>query len=969
MKPVFTPLESLLKRLSSKRPLGRWRLVDRSTIHLSTSCLHWMAFVVLIATSIGGVRAQAQDGSEPITAGDLLRIHQLGDVTLSPDGRQVVYSVRTVVHGSEIEGRRAANPPDSGAAAGARTSAASAQATYRYLTHLYLADPLRPSENRQLTRGDRSATEPAWHPDGDRIAFVRRVDGTPQIFILPLLGGEAYAATDIESGATAPRWSPDGSRLLFASSLTSEQLRRRTDEDADWPRERPGRREGDVGEAAPDPNGSLEEIRAWLDENALRQRPRVFHRLNFLGETDLEDAPTYRHWFVVAPDSAEREPVLLTRGYFDFDGGEWTADGTRVIVSGMVRDDQHPDRIWHTELYTAFADGSGVLPFFSMDGYSVSSPAVAPDGNTVAFTAHRIDQAGYAQSEIGVLPIDEPSAARLLTLNFDRSTSAPRWSPDGWHLYFTAAANGGFPLYRVPAFDLEAAAGRDSADEADTTALPPDSLRSDALLDSLAADPRADVPPAATPPDAIEADATADSLFEAADSLALAADTLGDAADSLFAHAWQPDLTASAVERLTSFDRGIRSFDVGRATVYYVATEPANPYELFASESPFTADRRLTDHNARWLEAKQLSVPEPRTLMRDSLEIQYWIMKPSRFDSTNSYPLLLQIHGGPAAMWGPGEATMWHEFQFFAARGYGVVFSNPRGSGGYGHAFRRANYQDWGSGPASDVLAAASEAVKEPWLDPERQVVTGGSYAGYLTAWIVAHDHRFEAAVAQRGVYDLGTFLGEGNAWRLVPTHFGGYPWERDPDTTAVAADLNEGMPNTAGEDFEEGLRETAAEDYEEGLPETAAEDFDEALPETPDADPDNAWSEWAAVDFDDALPEPSPDSLGDERLHPFESGLDEKRPDSVSDILMRNSPLTYVDRIQTPLLIIHADNDLRTGVGQSEVLYKSLKILDRPVEYVRYPGSGHDLSRSGDPHLRMDRLLRIYEFMERFIR
>jgi len=150
-------------------------------------------------------------------------------------------------------------------------------------------------------------------------------------------------------------------------------------------------------------------------------------------------------------------------------------------------------------------------------------------------------------------------------------------------------------------------------------------------------------------------------------------------------------------------------------------------------------------------------------------------------------------------------------------------------------------------------------------VDTNRQVVTGGSYAGYLTAYIVTQDHRFKAAVAQRGVYDLATFFGEGRAWRLVPNHFGGDPWE-------------------------------------------------------------------------------------------------------VASILRDNSPQTFVDQIRTPLLIIHADNDLRTGVIQSEVLYKSLKVLERPVEYVRYPNAGHDLSRTGNPKQRIDRLLRIWEFFERYI-
>jgi len=251
----------------------------------------------------------------------------------------------------------------------------------------------------------------------------------------------------------------------------------------------------------------------------------------------------------------------------------------------------------------------------------------------------------------------------------------------------------------------------------------------------------------------------------------------------------------------------------------------------------------------------------------DGITVDYWTIKPANFDPTKKYPLLVNVHGGPSAMWGPGEATTWHEMQFYAARGYAIVFSNPRGSGGYGREFMRANYRNWGPGPSGDVLSAADFAAREPYVNPERQVLTGGSYGGYLTAWIVGHDHRFKAAVAQRGVYDLATFYGEGNAWFLLPLYWGGYPWQRD-----------------------------------------------------------------------------------------------------VRYVLDRDSPLTYVENITTPLLIKHGDVDFRTGVVQSQMLYKSLKQLGREVEYVRYPRATHELSRSGEPKQRLDRLVRYEEFFRRYI-
>ena len=314
---------------------------------------------------------------------------------------------------------------------------------------------------------------------------------------------------------------------------------------------------------------------------------------------------------------------------------------------------------------------------------------------------------------------------------------------------------------------------------------------------------------------------------------------------------------------------GIQDFDASEKRIVAVKTEVKNPYELIATDRQGREMQALTAFNSGWIKEKKVVFPRENWLVRpDGSRVQYWVMEPAGREPGKKYPLALEIHGGPSSMWGPGEASMWHEFQLLCSWGYGVVYCNPRGSGGYGYEFKKANYRDWGIGPAGDILAAADAAAGLDWVDPERQVVTGGSYAGYMTAWIVSHDHRFKAAVAQRGVYELSLFFGEGRAWRMVPNHFGGYPW--------------------------------------------------------------------------------------DEEVRPY---------------LDANSPQTFVRDIHTPLLIIHSDLDIRTGTIQSEYLYKSLKALDRPVEYVRYPKEGHELSRGGNPLRRMDRLNRIVEFFERYIR
>jgi dipeptidyl aminopeptidase/acylaminoacyl peptidase len=310
---------------------------------------------------------------------------------------------------------------------------------------------------------------------------------------------------------------------------------------------------------------------------------------------------------------------------------------------------------------------------------------------------------------------------------------------------------------------------------------------------------------------------------------------------------------------------GVGAFASGGGAMVFSVCSAANPCVLKMRDGK--GIRTLYDLN-EWVKNKAISLPTASEITRpDGTKVQCWLMEPTNREVGRKYPLCLEMHGGPAAMWGPGEFTMWHEFQLLCSWGYGVVYCNPRGSGGYGYKFQKANFQDWGDGPAGDVLAAVDQAALKDWVDPEKLVITGGSYAGYLTAWVIAHDHRFKAAVAQRGVYDLNTFFGEGNAWRLVPWAFGGEPYEA-----------------------------------------------------------------------------------------------------KAKDVIARNSPFTHVAKIKTPLLIMHSSNDLRTGVSQSEMLYRALKELGRDVEYVRYPNSGHDLSRTGDPRQRMDRLDRIIEFFERYI-
>lgn len=726
----------------------------------------------------------AQVERQPITASDLLKIQQLGSVTAAPNGRYVAYTVRSIIPDEDDD--------------------------YRYQSEIWMIAADRSEPPRQMTYG--GASSPAWHPNSERISFLRTVEGKPQVFEMSIYGGEARQLFHFEHGVSQPQWSPNGESILFAATLNRDEVMELTERRPPWTQERPGRSSWEKHTAEADPDGELSSVRAWLDQNRRDANPRIFNRLNFQGELDL--SPEYRteHYFVVNLADDDPEVRMVTTGHYSFSGATWLLDNRQIVVSGYPETAGHPDRERDRDLFLIDVGSSRTRLLLNIGGYRLTSPKVSPSGRFITFQASSLSDPGYAQNELGYFAIDGLSPPEMLTLDFDRSIQDVKWSHDDWFVYFTAPSEGGRPLYRVSVND-----GRPM--------LPTSASTQDSLL--------------------------ADSLVQSARS---------------FFYRGELRHRGLSVTQLTDNDQGIGSYDITTAMAYMVTTQVLNPSELYVSSMDFESPMAVTAHNTEWLQNKALSFPAAYRLRRDTLDVQYWVMPPTFQATGQRYPLMVAIHGGPASMWGPGEATMWHEFQFLTAQGYGLVYSNPRGSGGYGHGFRRANYQDWGVGPAGDVLTVASEVTQRTrWVDANRQVVAGGSYAGYLTAWIVSQDHRFKAAVAQRGVYDLSTFFGEGNAWRLVPNHFGGFPWEEDV-------------------------------------------------------------------------------------------------------LLRANSPLTFVDQIQTPLLIMHADEDLRTGVIQSEVLYKSLKALKRPVEYVRYPNAGHNLSRTGNPKQRMDRLLRIWEFMERYV-
>ncbi|MBO9348120.1 MAG: S9 family peptidase [Chloroflexus sp.] len=249
------------------------------------------------------------------------------------------------------------------------------------------------------------------------------------------------------------------------------------------------------------------------------------------------------------------------------------------------------------------------------------------------------------------------------------------------------------------------------------------------------------------------------------------------------AHVYQIGLPGTPTYRngmtLVGGMRIVSEFDVGRdGSIAFIAGSADNPCDLFW-RSADGQEHRLTRINEHLL-SQRIIVPieEMLYLAPDGSEVQGWTLHPPDFDPARRYPLAVYIHGGPHIMWGPGFRSMWHEWQVAAARGYVVFFCNPRGSEGYGELWRDAIRGNWGEADAPDILAGIDALVARGYIDPNRIGVTGGSYGGYMTAWLIGHDDRFACAVAARGVYNLLTQHSTSDAHELIEIEFGGFPWE-----------------------------------------------------------------------------------------------------------------------------------------------------------------------------------------------
>lgn len=217
------------------------------------------------------------------------------------------------------------------------------------------------------------------------------------------------------------------------------------------------------------------------------------------------------------------------------------------------------------------------------------------------------------------------------------------------------------------------------------------------------------------------------------------------------------------------------TFDNTGSRYVFHAASLESPDEIFLLDLKSGRTRQLTRFNQAYTRSRNYIAAEELEFENDGQKLQGWLVRPPDFKAGKKYPLVLNIHGGPRCQYG---RTFFHEMYVLAAAGYVVVYTNPRGSQGYGEAFADAIAAKWGEPAMGDLMAAIDHVLKLGFVDEKRMGVTGGSYGGYMTNWIVTHTDRFKAAVTQRCVSDLASMFGNSDIGYDMANEFGGAPWE-----------------------------------------------------------------------------------------------------------------------------------------------------------------------------------------------
>ena len=517
---------------------------------------------------------------------------------------------------------------------------------------------------------------------------------------------------------TDPRFSPDGSTIAFVVTTVDQKQNRR--HSALWSVPADGSRAPMALTTAPQSSNSPR----WSPDGKaiafLSARPAA-------GDA-ATDTPRTQVWLLPTSGGEPRRLTSLLNGVSSF---QWSPDGARLVVvsrSGPSDTAKSPSDVRHyknanyklndtgcfddkrAHLWVVDASSGRATPLTSGDDWNDSDPQWSPDSRRIAFVSDRSGKAFDESQDTDVWVVDANGGPLTKISDHTTGDNSPRWSPDGQTIAFVSSV----PETAHPKIWIAPSAG--------------------GAASRLAVE-RLDLIPGG--------------LRWAENGRALYFETGAKGTTQLY----RVDLAARRVAPVTSGERTVRQADISDQSgkLAYAANDPTHLDDLYVADLSGGNEKQLTHLNAAlW---KQLNlVPVERVAFKgaDGWDVDGFFMKPAGWEPGKKYPMVLTIHGGPAGMYG---FDWFHEFQVYASRGWAVFFTNPRGSTGYGEKFERGIALNWGGNDYVDVMNGVDAALaKYPWIDKDRLGVTGGSYGGYLTNWIISHTTRFKAAVTLRSI-------------------------------------------------------------------------------------------------------------------------------------------------------------------------------------------------------------------------
>jgi dipeptidyl aminopeptidase/acylaminoacyl peptidase len=663
---------------------------------------------------------------------DIYRMRTAADPHIAPDGKLVAMVVTTT--------DRAAN---------------------RFRSNIW-GVPLDGGQPRRLTAGPKADSHPRWSPDG-RLAFLSDRSreheaeeagggGKSQIWLLDMNGGEARQLTFVREGVSGFAWSPDGGRIAFIAEIEEPALVEAEDsirklgakmlsfttpaaeaepEQPTPPTDSSGvpGMEGGEERVVVQPVG--EEPGLGEGEKVEANRSKVITRLHYKFDGTGFFETKRSHIFAIdVPPASDFEAIF----------SEQDAIGKPKPKDKNKQEDE-ADKNLNERLKKAKErdprDRSRQLTF---GDYDDAEPTWTRDGRLI-FVSNRLEDRDRRTSMSDLFIVDTANLSegqqpepRQLTRSQGLAI-APTISPDGRQLAYAGHNQGddssGVVSTHVWLRDLDG-----EAEFRDLTAGFDRSIGGEgATIDTprlcWSADGRALY--------FLAGDRGNSSLFR------LPLDG-GKEADN------GPE-RGTPLHRLVSGDRRLFAFDLSAdGQIAFTAASTFHHSDLFACAADGSGERRLTNLMGSVLGEMDLGTVEKFSIENEGLPLDSWILKPPDFDPTKKYPLVLQIHGGPQGSFGDG----WVIFNILlAARGYVVVYANCRGSSSYGEQFARGCFNDWGGGDYRDLMAALDHVIAQGYIDETRLGVTGYSYGGYMTNWVVTQTNRFKAAVTQASLSNM----------------------------------------------------------------------------------------------------------------------------------------------------------------------------------------------------------------------